>query len=51
MKKVVTVPEDVARIYCTYLLIKAALSFFIDACDQAPLILPKMQDQISMTLC
>jgi len=51
MKWVVTVPEDVARISRTYLPIKAAMSFFMDACDQAPLILPKMQDQISLTLC
>jgi len=29
----------------------AAISFFMDACDQAPLIVPKMQDQISLTLC
>jgi len=41
----------VARIYCTYLPTQAAISFFMDACDQAPLILPKMQDQISLTLC
>jgi len=27
-----------------------AISVFIDACDQAPLILPKMQDQILLTL-
>jgi len=51
MKYVVTVPEDVARISCTYLPIKAAISFFMDAFDQAPLILSKMQDQISLTLC
>jgi len=41
----------VARISRTYLHIKAAISFFMDAFDQAPLILPKMQDQISLTLC
>ena len=40
-----------ARIYCTYLPIKAAISFIMGACDQAPLILPEMQDQISLTLC
>jgi hypothetical protein len=41
----------VARISRSYLPIKAAISFFMDAFDQAPLILPKMQDQISLTLC
>jgi len=41
----------VARISRTYLPIKAAISFFMDAFDQAPLILLKMQDQISLTLC
>jgi len=51
MKYFVTVPEDVARTSHTYLPIKAAISFFMDVCDQAPLILPKMQDQISLTLC
>ena len=40
-----------ARISRTYLPIKAAISFFMDAFDQAPLILPKMQDQILLTLC
>ena len=34
-----------------YLPIQAAISFFMDACDQAPLILLKMQVQISLTLC
>ena len=51
MKYVVTVPEDVAGISRTYLPIKAAISFCMDAFDQAPLILPKMQDQILLTLC
>jgi hypothetical protein len=37
MKKVVTIPEDVARISRTYLPIKAAISFFIDFGHQAPL--------------
>jgi len=47
MKYVVTVPEDVARISRTYLPTQAAISFYyMDAFDQAPLILPKMQDQI-----
>jgi hypothetical protein len=41
----------VSRISRTYLRIKAAISFFVDACDQTPLILPKMQDQILLTLC
>ena len=45
MKWVFTVPEDVVRISCTYLPIKAAISMIVDACDQAPLRLPKMQDQ------
>jgi hypothetical protein len=40
-----------ARILRTYLPIKAAIFFFKDAFDQAPLILPKMQDQILLTLC
>ena len=40
-----------ARISRTYLPIKAAISFFMDAFDQAPIILLKMQDQISLTLC
>ena len=40
-----------ARISCTYLPIKAAISVFMDVCDQAPLIILKMQDQISLTLC
>jgi hypothetical protein len=51
MKYVVTVPEDVARISSTYMPIKAVISFFMDVCDHAPLILPKMQDLISLTLC
>jgi len=41
----------VARISRTYLPIKPAISFFMDVCDQAPLILPKMQDQISLRRC
>jgi len=44
MKYVVTVPEDVVEICRTYRPIMAAISLFIDACDQAPLILLKMQD-------
>jgi len=50
MKWVVTVPEDVAGISSTYLLIKAAISFVIDTCDQVPLMLWKMQDQKLWTL-
>jgi hypothetical protein len=45
MKYVVSVPEDATGISHTYLPIKAAISVFMDAGDQAPLILPKMQDQ------
>jgi hypothetical protein len=41
----------VARISRTYLPIKAVISFFMDACDRAQLILPKMQEQDSLTLC
>ena len=40
-----------ARISRTYLSTTAAISFFMDSFDQAPLILPKMQDQISLTIC
>jgi hypothetical protein len=40
----------VARISHTYLPIKAGTSFLMDSCNQAPLMLPKMQDQISLTL-
>jgi hypothetical protein len=50
MKSVYTVPEDVARISRSYLSIMAATSFFMDAVKQAPLILPKMQDPISLTI-
>jgi len=42
---VVTIPEGVVAISRTCLPIKAAISFIMNACDQAPLILPKMQDQ------
>ena len=45
MRYVDTVLEDVAGISHTYLAIKAAISLFMEACDQAPLILPKMQNQ------
>jgi len=45
MTYVVTVQEDVAGISRTYLPIMAAITLFMDACDQAPLILPQMQDQ------
>ena len=40
-----------ARISRTYVPIKAVIFFIMDAFDQAPLILPKMQDQISLMLC
>jgi len=50
MKYVVTVLEDVAGISSTYLPIKAAISLLMDACDQVPLMLPKMQDQKLLTL-
>jgi hypothetical protein len=51
MKSGVTVLEDVATISGTSLPIEAAISFHMDGCDQAPLILPKMQDQTSLMLC
>ena len=50
MKWVVTVPEVMAGIFRTYPPIKAAIFLFMDACDQAPLILLKMQDPESLTL-
>jgi hypothetical protein len=50
MKYVITVPEDVVGTSHTYLLIKAAISMFIDACDEVPLIFPKMQEQKLLTL-
>jgi hypothetical protein len=40
----------VARISRIHLPTKAAISFFMNVCDQAPLILLKMQDQISLML-
>ena len=42
---VVTVPEDVAGISRTYVPITAAISLFMDACDEMPLIFQQMQDQ------
>jgi len=51
MISVVTVPEDVARISRTYMPVKAVISFVMNICDHPPHILPKMQDQISLTLC
>jgi hypothetical protein len=39
----------VARISRTYLPIKANISFSMDAFDHAPLVLPKMEDHISLT--
>jgi hypothetical protein len=50
MKYVITVPEDVVGTSHTYLPIKAAISIFMDACDEVPLIFPKMQEQKSLTL-
>jgi len=50
MTYVVTDPEDVAGISRTHLAIKADIFLFMEACDQAPFILPKMQDQYSLTL-
>jgi len=50
MKEVATVPEDVAGIIRTYLPIKAATSLFMNASDQAPVVLPQMQEPKSMTL-
>jgi len=44
MKYVVTVPENVAGISHTKLPMKAAIFLYMDACKQAPLILPKIQD-------
>ena len=51
MKLVVTVPEDVAGIFHTYLPINNAIKPFMDACDQVPLIFAKMQDSKSLALC
>jgi len=45
MKYVVTVWEDMTGISLTYLPIKAGISFFMDACDQMPLILQKRQEK------
>jgi hypothetical protein len=50
MKSVVTVPEDVTDIFQIYLPIHVAKLWFIDACYRTPLILPQMQDPISLTL-
>ena len=43
MKYLITVLEDVVDISNTYLPITAAISLFMDASDQVPLILPKKQ--------
>jgi len=51
MKTVVTVWEAVMRISLAYLPIKAANSWFLDVCNQAPLRLPKVWVQKSLTLC
>jgi hypothetical protein len=50
MKKVVTIREDVAGISHTYMPIRAAISLFIDASEQVPLILPNMHGQKLLTL-
>jgi len=50
MKYVVTVPEDVAGISCTYLRIMAAMLLLSVAIDQVQPILPKVQDEKSLIL-
>jgi len=45
MTHVVAISEDVAGISRTHLGIKAAILLFMEAFDQAPLVLLKMQDQ------
>jgi len=50
MKEVVTVPEDVAGISRMYLPVMAAIPLPMDACDQVPPILPKIQNQKLLTL-
>jgi hypothetical protein len=42
MKSVVTVWAAVTGMYLAYLPMEAAKSLFMDACDLAPLIIPKM---------
>jgi len=42
--------QHVVGIFCIYVPIKAAISLFMDACDHAPLILPKMEDPKMLTL-
>jgi hypothetical protein len=44
------VPEDVTGILRPYLPTEAAIFLFMNAGDQAPLILPKMQESKSLTL-
>jgi hypothetical protein len=44
MKCVLTVPEDMVGILHPYLPTNAGISLVIDACDQKPLIIPKVQD-------
>jgi hypothetical protein len=48
---VVTVLEDVVGIFRIDLPNEAAISLYMDTFDQAPLILPMMQDPKSLTLC
>jgi hypothetical protein len=50
MKWVVTVPEDAAGLFCTYQTMKATIRLFMNACDEALLILSKMQDRKLLTL-
>jgi len=50
MKYVETIPEAVTGISRAYLHIIAAMSLAMNACDQAPIILPKMQDQTLLVL-
>jgi len=44
-------PRAWVGIFRTYLPIQAAITLSIDACDQAPHILPKMQVHQSLTVC
>jgi hypothetical protein len=50
MKCVLTLPEDVAGTFRSYLPITAAITLFLNACDQTPLVLQTMQDPTSLIL-
>jgi len=50
MQSAATVPEAVMEISQASLLPKAAMTLRMNACDQAPIIVPKMQDEKSLTL-